>query len=313
MAFQFTNAATSDIYVVYDRLVDFAVAQGWTESIAREDWTSLRGLTEKRCQLLAPGHDANHRMHIQLQTMHNPTADKWEIQCRPVFSYNAVEDYDNQLFMSEKQTWGRIPLGNEAMRTWISVTNTRMILVVDIGGTNQLLAVQFPLTGLPVDDSPYPVLMHASYGIASTVAPDLDGAASDDNGNTGYRYDSGSSSLSMGLFHTSNVFFNTRENIIASATLNGRTIGVKGGLNGAWFDDRSPLPDGTRALVPCVIYDRDGDHNYEGVLCTVDGLFFVNGDGLSPEDTVTVSGVVHTVFKNISRVSNNDFFVLENL
>jgi hypothetical protein len=64
-----------------------------------------------------------------------------------------------------------------------------------------------------------------------------------------------------------------------------------------------------RVLMPTMIINHQGD----GHLGSLDGVYCVGGTGLSAETTVTLGARTFRALQNIQRNSGNDFFLVEEL
>lgn len=297
-----SGIAITDTLTLFNRMVDNAVTEGWTETIPREDWVNPLGDTEKRCQLQGPGFDASHRFHVQLRTNHNLAEDRWDIQARAVFSYDSGQDWDNQQFLGASDHWVRMPVGNEAMRTWMSVTATRLIIAVEIAGFYHSMYLGFALTHVAVDEYAYPLVLSSAYaGATGTMSSGVENSTS-----RGYRYDH--SSLDSGFFATGS---------FGVVSVNNTYYAGNSGFYEAFFpmlptffDNRAPGIGNVRTLYPITMASKE---NALGLVWTYDSVYRINGDGLTAEDTVTISGTVYTVLKNGSNSDKNSFYVLENI
>ena len=311
----------SDHKEIFNRVVDYAIGAGalWTEVMAREDFTPpITGNTERRCVLRTAGLDADHQIYLQLQTDSDPQYGVYGLMVRIIFSYDSGKDWDSQEMKGLENSWSCVPLFNANMKTWISVTSTRLNMVVSINGIAHPFTMGTHLTNVGIDEYAYPAFIGAAYisdGEFSVGAVEN----SHNSGAEGVRYDFNSTIMSNFTFGNtpttstggySDSVVVRQDNLVYQVAIGGTTGGSHYySPHYDFFSFTERNIGGGYTIYPIVLMALGSS---VGINLTLDGWGRVGGYGtLSNEDTVTVSGVVHHVFQHSQRSGENSFFTME--
>lgn len=301
MAF-YDTASFANMTAVYTDVISKAVANGWIENIADEDYTGAYQ-TCRRVQLQGPGWGVDNRVHFQMRTSIHPASNNHWIQSRPVFGYSAgLGDFDSQVFKGLSTSWAVIAGTSGTTRRWLSITDTRIVLVTETNGFYSLMYNGFLLTFQDQDQWANPLMCAGRiHNIINEIS---------------------TNSIQYDNINYYNPPFTTASNAVlencywvdSTGTVRDNA-GLVMTLNSTAFTGRYPT-DGTPNIYPLypVEVAEFVSPSYKGTSFVYDGIYKLPGLGLTNESTITPpSGADLTVFPKSSAFGENNFFAMEHL
>ncbi|PHS61179.1 MAG: hypothetical protein COB09_18500 [Thalassobium sp.] len=302
--FNGSGAPYSDHKEVFNKVIDMAVAEGWTEVYPREDYIPpVTGNTERRVILESVGLDADHKIYIAVQTESNPIGAQYGLMASILFSYDSGKDYDDQEHRGGGDIWPCIPLGTSNMKLYVSATGTRINIVVHIDDIAFPLSFGTPLTNVGIDEYAYPALIGGVYINNGNFT-----VATSNSVLGGIAYNSGSNLLKCFLInetscaaiaHTDNLPYTMGETALnqtypypASFFSNKRT-----GIGEVW------------TVYPITSFVLEFDL---GITITLDGFFRIGGfSPISNGDTIVAGGITYHAFRHPLTSGVDSWYVME--
>lgn len=288
-----------------------AIAEITLHPQASDPALGAANLTGFRCAWEAPGLDGVREIITMAQTEWVQSADTWNL----AFGMSrAWASADVPLTAQPGfSSFRRVLLGTTPVGYWFIVNGQRAIVVTSFQGLMQVAYIGFGFPYEPPSVHAYPAIAGATTGILNLrfsnteaaprfpIDPGNDGSVSG-HSLTAYFPDS----AWRGFVNRSNSNSTADGQSLASnATNPGNVWPAKQGS--AFIDNMVANLDGSRSLIPCVLFTPASTGVPSHVWGEFDGLYWTTGAGTAPQAIVRYENFDHLVVNNVFRTSARHF------
>lgn len=316
MAVQVSNGTTVPHATSYadflDKLVTFAVAQGW---VNQEDQRSAAGAYIILKGVGTTGSDA---IYVGLQKYADALNDNYGLRLKGYTGYVNGDGFTNQPGANPQDIC--TPLWNDTLPYWLCVSSRVIKYVVKVGSVYHSGYLGYPLPFASPNQYPYPLVV-----AGSSVYEQKYNTQSNYVSNFTHPFDTGDASnhcaiavrLPDGTWYQP--YFGrvgptqAPNNYLRGIAPYAEMFAGSAYTPGQHLQLERPALDGTYTLEPTYILraDLSGQSVVSDILAELDGIKFVSAFGNAAENTVTVSSRTFLVIPNVYRTSDGHLWAME--
>lgn len=300
-----TTGTATDHKDLLDKIVDFAVLNGWTlhaSSIGAgaEDFDVY--------QISGPGSDVNADVHLNLRTRTELATNTTWIECRGSILYDANLAWDNQPGGGPGSFLIIWPF---AMQYWLSVSDRRIALTVQVNAEYYSMYAGFFLPFATPVEYPYPLMTVASFDSAiNYTAQRSDIRAMSDPGAGGWVREPDGTWVQL-RNHTTGV--STVDNFSRHYPDGYYAFPYfSGNINNSpmqALDLRPPPADeDRRTIMPIYL---QGASEFSSFIGVYEGVFWIKGFGLGTEQEFSIGANDYIIFQNRQKTANWHYYAQE--
>ena len=259
----------------------------------------------------APGNDGSSEIYVGAHHFRRLDADYFNWELGGFDGFNSASEWYGQ---PNRQSGLYLPLVNSSIPYWFICNGRRAIIVAKVGSQYEVAYLGFIDPFFTPGQMPYPL---ALGGTLAFSAPPLWNS-------TSWKYTNASNSH-RAFTHSDPTSTNSGGNVLLAQLRLRKPDGNWAGFFATFADAfNSPQAaehwiwpymgdfnlldvnlDGGATIWPVML--MHATPNTYGVL---DGVSAVTGQGMTPEDTITLGAVKHLVLQNINRTDRNDWFAV---
>lgn len=309
-----TTGTATDFFDMFSKIRSWmTTTAAWTEL----KWTAPAAGTRGELWIQGIGGGASQPVIAGFRTFRNATNSYFGIEMRCSLDYDAALDFDSQ--QSPGPTvWFNI--WDAPMTYWFYANTRRLIMVVKCGTAYISGYVGCFLPFALPDEYPFPLYVGGNY--RDVAVYNVDDSANrmiaDPGATTAYFHRRDVSGWRRMSNHGPDAGSNWYADF-ANTTTAFLWPARNYPSNGWSYDDPNfgtklfsllrPVAGGARPIYQCHIVDPVSE-SFVGAL---DGVFYLPGHGLVPEQEIVSSGRTFRIFQNITRSTERDFFCVEEI
>lgn len=276
-----------------------------------------------------PGAAVDKRVFINLRSQHDAASSAYTWDIRGATDYLAGSAFGGHPGESIDDV--HLILWNQAINWWFYANDRRFIVVAKVNTVYTSAYAGFLLPWATPEQYPFPLYIGASRAVLDNYTSTLSGfrhMADPGYGSATVRSWDGTWKTVANHHNTNSTDYPTCGDASAHndafvwpylAARYGDGNGTTSKYTTVWnyagaatsdggvIDSLVPTSQGERMMLPCTVLGGQAPIG----IGALDGVYFPAGSGLSPEQTATYSGRTFRAFPNVSRLSPNDWFMVE--
>lgn len=312
----FTVIAGGTAFAVSD-VITFDVASGLeTQKWAVNEWadSDIDGSPDKQLLIEGPGTSASDEIYCGIRTFRDSGSNRYNWELQGFTGYNAVSTW---LTQPGRLTYGKYIYLDDNTKTyyWMKASGRRFILVTNISGVYDWLYMGFILPFGNPNEFPYPLLIGGSgaydtYNFSSGSGT-FHSAFWSGCRNSSHSYGPAAFWIGLDWLEIAN-FYNTDQSASSYTSEYGKFWPIVQSVPSCYLEPHfytgsmTLNADGlTYPMFPFILkrWKDDG----KAIFGELDGMFWIPGDGLSPEDEFTLATKDYIVLPDTFRRENWSF------